>query len=82
MTKYKKKPIIVDAIQWDGTNNKDIYDFGEDRVAIYGNTIAITDETKNYVMTAKIGDWIIKGLDGEIYPCENARFNEIYERVG
>lgn len=76
--KFRKKPIVVDAIQWTGENYLDI-------VKSY-NTIRILQQkdlliigTPEGFMTAQIGDWIIRGIAGELYPCKPDIFSATYD---
>lgn len=82
--KYRKKPVVIDAVQWDGTNRDAIHDFcpvatsGSDGS---GNPRSLYIKTKEGVMEALIGDWIIKGVVGEFYPCKPEVFAATYEAV-
>lgn len=91
MAKYRKKPVIIDAIQWDGKNFDEIANFMQD---FHGHKKAYEDaqegslKTGEYyirtlegTMTANIGDWIIKGVNGEFYPCKPDVFEKTYESV-
>ena len=78
--RFKKKPIIVEAILWNGKNHAEIHDFISKKVlTIYGGRVQI--ETLEGTMEAKIGDWIIKGIKEEFYPCKPNIFKETYEEV-
>jgi hypothetical protein len=93
MAKFRKKPVIIDAIENDGTW-KPIIDWldelaeGEVRIP-FGNVPSITrhqDGTINITtlegtMIANIGDYIICGVQGEFYPCKPEIFAETYEEV-
>lgn len=97
MPLYVKKPIVVTAVRWDGTqaSTKKVLE-------LMGQTV----DTKHYVsqekfhdycdivakegiiiptlegnMTATIGDYIIKGVKGEAYPCKPDIFEMIYNEV-
>lgn len=76
--KYCKKPVEIEAVQWTGDNVKEIADFTE------GN-IATNEDNKLYVFTlegghlALVGDYIIKGVRGEFYPCKPDIFEQTYE---
>ncbi len=89
--KFRKKPVLVEAFQW--TGNKDQK---EDPVwiveAIKQGKVFFTKETPNIntqmkidtlegLMTASLGDWIILGIMGEIYPCKPDIFEKTYEPV-
>lgn len=81
--KYRKKPIVIDAIKWDGTNI--LYwleQFPDARPYIQiENAQEITIKTLEGNMTAREGDYIIRGLKGEFYPCKADIFEASYEKV-
>jgi hypothetical protein len=83
--KYRKKPIVVEAIQYDGKNSADIFEFcGRPydryvREPVGNNYLEIT--TLEGVMKAQPGDYIIKGVKGEFYPCKPDIFEQTYEPV-
>ena len=71
--KYRKKPIVIDAVQWfpglviDGVN--EMYDCA-----------SILDRF-NVLLKVRPGDWIITGIMGEKYPCSPDVFEKTYEKV-
>ena len=85
--KYKKKPVEIEAVQFTRDNVEEIKEFTE------GNAINFRTERcingKSYceikilegTMTATEGDYIIKGVNGEFYPCKPDVFEKIYELV-
>lgn len=81
--RVRKKVIEVDAIQWDGTNVDEIWDeFGAQDV--YGPTDTTPDlviTTLEGPMHAPVGWWIIRGIEGELYPCKPSVFDASYEVV-
>jgi len=94
--KYRKKPVIIDAIQWSGNSNKlEVETFvgrelkselesETDYVAGKGALIfSLLIETKEGVMKAFKGDWIIKEPfptgDRDFYPCKPDIFEATYE---
>ena len=77
--KYRKKPVTIEAIQWLGTNLSEIDDFVGGSIA-NKNTILII-HTLEGDMEASIGDYIIKGVNGEFYPCKPDIFAKTYEEV-
>lgn len=85
--KYRKKPIIIEAIQWLGNNKKEIADFaGESANFEVANEkekqlFNLSIQTLEGNMTASIGDYIIKGVNGEFYPCKPDIFEKTYEKV-
>ena len=80
MSKFRKKPVVIDAIQWTGDNREEIDEFmGESRRKIPGNGLQIY--TLEGIMDASVGDYIIKGVKGEFYPCKPDIFEMTYEPV-
>ena len=82
--KFIKKPIIVDAIQWKGYNTKEVAIFLQGHTARQGEVIpdmAIIIPTLEGEHRADVGDWIIKGIKGEFYPCKPDIFELTYEPV-
>ena len=83
MSKYRKKQIVIDAIQWTGDNLNDICkefpDFKLNYTLTERNDLGIY--TLEGMMWAAIGDYIIKGIRGEFYPCKPDIFKETYEEV-
>ena len=74
---YKKRPVIILAIKWTEDNLEAVYEFlGDNSVAYYG-MIAIS--TLEGTMTANQGDWIIRGIKGEFYPCKPDIFEATYD---
>ncbi len=77
--KFRKKPVEVEAVQWTGDNFGGLTDFMHDAYGVEDKKITIS--TLEGVMTADIGDWIIKGVKGEFYPCKPDIFDQTYEKV-
>lgn len=80
--KYRRKPIVVCAIQYDGNNVEEILtSLGMESVDndFISNDLII--ETLEGDMRAKVGDYIIKGVNGEFYPCKPDIFEKTYEAV-
>ncbi len=78
MPKFRKKPIVIDAVQYNGQNIHELTKFGA-RVGIFLEGVGIY--TLEGTMTARPGDWIIKGVQGEFYPCKPDIFEATYELV-
>lgn len=77
---FRKKPVVVDALQWVYTNYDDIKKFAGDAAFLDGKGM-LKIKTKEGTMTANQGDWIIRGVEGEIYPCAPVIFDKTYEKV-
>lgn len=76
MAKFRKKPVVIEAVQWTGNNKSEIIAFCG-VVTFYMHNPVIT--TKEGEMTAREGDWIIKGIAGEFYPCKPEIFKATYD---
>jgi len=48
-------------------------------ISAFQTTEQVKIETLEGLMTAEVGDWIIKGIQGEIYPCKNSIFKATYQ---
>lgn len=79
MAKYRKKPVVIKAVQWTGNNFGILDDFMHNAYGVDGKQIIIP--TLEGCMKANIGDWIIKGIKGEFYPCKPDIFEATYEKV-
>ncbi len=77
--KYRKKPVVIDAVQWTGDNTEDVQSFIGDFGYVKGMYVDIG--TLEGLMVASIGDYIIKGIKGEVYPCKPDIFEATYELV-
>lgn len=83
--KYKKKPVVIEAIQWTGNNLQEIHDFVDDFMIGTEQTFdehIILIDTLEGLMKASTGDFIIKGIKGEFYPCKPDIFEQTYEKLG
>jgi hypothetical protein len=79
MTKYKKKPVVIEAIRFIGSNYEEIREFiGQNTLC---SDLSIVISTLEGDMVAQKGDYIIKGVQGEFYPCKPDIFEETYEVV-
>ena len=83
MKKYIKKPIPIEAVQWTGGNRAEILSFCNQARFEYVDPfeIELVIHTLEGKMTAKVGDYIIKGVRGEFYPCAREIFEETYTEV-
>lgn len=79
--KYRKKPIVVEAIRWTGKNQTEIDKFCGMKVVWGKNNKAFLVLTREGTKLATMGDYIIKGVNGEFYPCKPDIFEKTYERV-
>ena len=77
--KYIKKPVVIEAVQWTGINKNEVEDFIKDFGSVKGDYVDIA--TLEGLMVASIGDFIIKGVKGEFYPCKPDIFEMSYIKM-
>jgi len=86
--KYRKIPVVIEAMQFtgvppDGTNADAIVDWiGPHQSRLKhtaGDDLVVLIATLEGTMTANVDDWIIKGVEGEFYPCKPDIFAKTYE---
>lgn len=91
--RYRKKPVVIDAVKWDGTEEcmkviLQLVDFDalpsdgmhvNNGLGYVPTTGTLDIPTLEGVMTASPGDWVIRGVKGEIYPCKPDIFEATYE---
>ena len=96
--KYRKKPVVIDAVQLTRDSVREVYEFINGPVEV--NSLPASDRWDTYVeivrrdglrlktlesdgqtQVADIGDYIIKGVAGEFYPCKPEIFKATYEAV-
>ena len=76
---YKKKPVIVSAVQWDGSNLQEINTFTDNKAMVKNNILIIF--TLESTVVAEVGSYIIKDVKGEYYPCRGDIFEDTYEEI-
>jgi hypothetical protein len=84
MKTYVKKPIPVPALQWKGDNLQEIKDFCKDEILeemCFTNNKDLWIQTREGQLMAQVGDFIMKGIEGEFYPCAESIFKKTYDEV-
>lgn len=83
--KFQKKPIVIEAVQWNETD--EALEFISNSVLMSlcrsadGRPHTLRIETPEGVMSVSPGDWIIKGVKGEFYPCKPDIFEMTYDPI-
>lgn len=80
--KYRRKPVVIDAIQWTGYNYAEIFEFTEGNAwptHSHSDTLAVS--TLEGEMMATKGCYIIRDMNGDYFPCQEDIFNKTYEQV-
>ena len=80
MGRYRKKPVVIEAVRWTGEN----LDAVNGLCQIYGSITKSVDSraiipTLEGTMLADVGDMIIRGVKGEVYPCKPDIFDATYD---
>lgn len=85
MPKFRKKPVVIEAIQFTDTSGPEIYNWISPHQPVSLRNLnevrTIVMDTLEGEMTASIGDWVIRGVNGEFYPCKPDIFEKSYEQV-
>lgn len=82
MSLYRKKPVVIEAVRFDA--GCEPYELAKDVMAgkvRYPEDGTMLINTLEGVMCAQPGDWIIRGVKGELYPCKPDIFEATYEEA-
>lgn len=87
MVKYRKKPVVIDAVQFTGSGDScdEVLKFLHSSNCLYNATWKLCTNEGGFINTLEgsmefgVGDWIIKGIKGEFYPCKPDIFDATYE---
>ena len=82
--RYRKKPVVIEAVKWNGDKVSEVVD--RVREALEDNTLFrmgcdVIVDTLEGKMKASPGDYIIKGVQGELYPCKPDIFEKTYDKI-
>ena len=85
--KYRKKPVVIEAIQYTVRNVYDILEFVGDKLVMETDSdatgcvsVKIAIKTLEGEMFVSPGDYVIKGISNEFYPCKPDIFEKTYEK--
>ena len=86
MEKYRKKPVVIEAMRWDVVRMIDDDFYRDDVMRWLGPEAPVEFHDERLLiktlegnMYADPGDWIIRGVKGELYPCKPDIFEATYE---
>lgn len=79
MTQFRKKPVVIEAFCWMGQRPKDWPEWATKVRLLDGRDLVV--DTLEGTMKASLGDWIIRGVKGEQYPCKPDIFIATYDPV-
>jgi hypothetical protein len=79
---YRKKPVVIQAVQWDGKNQFEVMNFCKScYFTSHGVVKDLYIDTLEGDMKASVNDYIIKGVEGEFYACKPNIFELTYENA-
>lgn len=86
MRRYRKRPVVIEAMQYDGSKESIAAVLRlHNRIGILpvssDGQAALSIPTLEGNMTVTVGDWVIRGIAGELYPCKSNIFEATYESV-
>lgn len=87
MAQFRKRPVVIEAVQFNGFNpegnlESELNEFMRGQVSYnMSSPDRLIIKTLEGDMQANVGDWIIKGVHGEVYPCKPDIFEKTYEAV-
>lgn len=81
MAKFRKKPKVIEAVQFIGKNDAECLAFCPVAKYTVDTEALLVIPTLEGEMIVSLGDWIIKGIMGEFYPCKPNIFDETYDAV-
>jgi hypothetical protein len=89
MPKFRKKPVVIEAVQWKGGDYKwlegfcgrnwtraDAIDFNQ---PVDQEQVVVFNIAEQQWLHVPVGHWLIRGVKGELYPCAPDIFSETYE---
>ena len=82
MPKFRKKPVVIEAVRWTGDNLAALVAFGDGHVLpVAGEPRQLAILTLDSTAYANVGDWVLRGVKGEFYPCTNEILDATYDEV-
>ena len=85
MARYRKKPVIVEAVRWTGENYREVRAFvggqAGSPIEDADSKLHIWNTQEHQLILCPVGHWVIKGIAGEFYPCSPIVFDTTYEKV-
>lgn len=80
--KFRKRPIVIEAWQWLGQPHNEWPRWVSDGARVsQADSAALAIHTLEGELSARLGDWLIHGIRGEVYPCKPNVFSETYDPV-
>lgn len=87
--RYRKRPVVIDAIQWLG-DLEEVFNWMDRTTDGNGTGLTYADDgtgsqlkvhTLEGSLTVSLYDWIICGIEGELYPCKPDIFSKTYDAI-
>lgn len=84
VAKFRKRPVEIEAVQWNGNNAKELREFAADcwdSDELHPSDTEVWDDLQEQWIYVNKDDFIVKGVKGEFYPVASDVFRETYEPV-
>ncbi len=83
MARYRKRPVEISAIRWTGENVEEVAAMTDGSINVVYDSAgrAFLIQTLEGQMRCSMGDWLIRGVEGEFYPCQHSIFQKTYVPV-
>ncbi|MCY8472436.1 hypothetical protein [Bacillus halotolerans] len=89
MAKYRKKAVEIEALKWTGISQGALDNLRKfigdetykERCLIYPTSESLKIRTPSSEVVAQVGDYIVRGIEDEYYPCRSDIFEKTYEEV-
>jgi len=80
--RFRKRPVVIEAVQWTGDNLAELDAFTGLRFrAPFQDLAQVFDVLHDTWVKVAVGQWVIKGVKGEFYPCDDEVLQATYEEV-
>jgi hypothetical protein len=80
MRRFRKKPVEIEAVQWGGGNMGQVAALSRSAKILHSNGLLVIHTIEPCGdMKANLNDWVIRGVQGELYPCKPDIFAATYE---
>lgn len=82
--KYRKRPVVIEALRWNGVFDHKLFSFINTNLVSLGcsdSEVYFFINTLEGAHKVTVGDYIIKGIKGEFYPCKPDIFEKTYDEA-
>ncbi len=81
MKKFRENPVVIEAIQYDGDNLDEILEIGNHDIIYVDESMVVQVKTPEGELSLSHGNWLMRNVEGILYPCQSDIFEDTYEEV-